>query len=78
MALEDEALKYLKGKQVVVGTTVQSEGYIQEISGTLIDGGQGYLVVQEGEDNSPTIVNSAHVAWVYEETEDDEDGEFQE
>ncbi len=78
MALEDEALKYLKGKQVVVGTTVQSEGYLQEISGTLIDGGLGYLVVQEGEDNSPTIVNSAHVAWVYEETEDDEEGDFPE
>lgn len=78
MALEDEALKYLKGKHVVVGTTVQSEGYLQEISGTLMDGGPGYLVVQEGEDSSPTIVNSAHVAWVYEETEDDEDGELQE
>lgn len=78
MALEDAALQYLKGKQVVVGTTVQSEGYLQEISGTLIECGQGYLVVQEEEDSSPTIVNSAHVAWVYEETEDDEEGEFQE
>ena len=70
MPLVDEILKRLKGKRVVVVTSLESDGFLQEMDGLLIDGGEGYLVVQQGDDDSPTIVNTAFVAWVYEETEE--------
>ena len=76
MALVDEAVKYLKGKSVVVVTSLESEGYLQEIVGVLLDGADGCLVVQQEEGVSPTIINAAHIAWVYEDTgEDEEEGE---
>ncbi len=75
MALVDEALKYLKGKRVVVVTDVESEGFLQEIVGVLLDGAEDCLIVLEGGDESPTIINAAHVAWMYEETLDEEEEE---
>lgn len=70
MPLADEILKRLKGKRVVVVTSLESDGYLQEMDGLLVDGGEGYVVVQQGDGDSPTIVNTAFVAWVYEETEE--------
>ncbi len=67
MSLVDEAVKRLKGKRVVVVTSVESEGYLQEIVGELQDGSDGCLIVMQDEDASPTIVNGAFVAWVYED-----------
>ena len=75
MSLVDETLKYLKGKSVVVVTDLESDGYLQEIVGILLDGADGCLVVQQGEEKSPTIINASHVAWIYEETGDEEDEE---
>lgn len=69
MPLVDEIVKRLKGKQVVIVTSLESDGYLQELDGQLLDGGEGYLVVQQGDAESPTIVNTAYVAWIYEETE---------
>ena len=73
MALVDEAVKYLKDKSVVVVTSLESEGYLQEIVGVLLDGADGCLVVQQEEEASPTIINAAHIAWVYEETGEEEE-----
>ena len=75
MSLVDEALKYLKGRLVVVVTDLESEGYLQEIVGILLDGAEGCLVVQQGEEESPTLINAAHVAWIYEEVGDEEEEE---
>ena len=75
MALVDEALKYFKGRSVVVVTTVESEGYVQEVVGTLLDASGDCLLVQQGEEELPTIINVAHVAWIYEETADEEEEE---
>lgn len=75
MALVDEAVKYLKDKSVVVVTSLESEGYLQEIVGVLLDGADGCLVVQQEEEASPTIINVAHIAWVYEETGEGEEEE---
>ena len=75
MALVDEAARYFKGKLVVVVTTVESEGYVQEVAGTLLDASGDCLVVQQGDDETPTIINTAHVAWVYAETPDEGEGE---
>ena len=78
MSLVDEAVKYLKGKQVIVVTNLESEGYLQEIAGVLVDGVDGCLVIQQEEEESPTLVNATHVAWIYEETEHDEEEEEEE
>jgi len=75
MALADEAIKYLKGKPVVVVTSLESDGYLQEIVGVLLDGVDGCLVVDQEEGASPTIINVAHVAWVYEDTGEEEEEE---
>lgn len=75
MALIDEALKYFKGKPVVVVTSLESEGYLQEIVGILLDGAEDCLVLQQEDEESPTIVNVAHIAWIFEETGDEEDEE---
>ncbi|MBI2171580.1 MAG: hypothetical protein HYU30_06120 [Chloroflexi bacterium] len=68
MPFVEEIVKRLKGKQVVVVTSLEIDGYLQEIDGQLLDGDEGYLVVRQGDDESPTIVNTAYVAWIYEET----------
>ena len=77
MSLADEAIKYLKDKQVVVVTNIESEGYLQEIAGVLLSGSDGCLVVRQGDEDSPTVVNTAHIAWIYEEAsgEGDKDEE---
>lgn len=67
MALVDDVIRYLKGKLVVVVTSLENDGYQQEIMGTLLDGGDDCLVLQQGDDSSPTIINTDFVAWVYEE-----------
>ena len=73
MSMVDEALKHLKDKAVVVVTSLENEGYLQELEGVLVDGSEGCLVVQQGDDASPTIINVAHVAWVYEDTGDEDE-----
>ena len=72
MPLIDEILKQLKGKQVVVVTSLENDGYLQEFDGLLLDGGEGYLVVRQEGDESPTVINAAFVAWVYEATDEEE------
>lgn len=73
MSLVEEAGRYLKGKRVVIVTSVESEGYLQEVVGVLKEASDGCLVVQqEADEGTPTLVNAAHVAWVYEEPEEDE------
>ena len=74
MGLEEQAAKYLKGRQVIIVTSsLDSEGYLQEIAGTLLDAVEGCLIVEQGEEAAPTLVNPDHVAWVYEDTEQEED-----
>ncbi|MDO8750475.1 MAG: hypothetical protein Q7K03_04955 [Dehalococcoidia bacterium] len=73
MSLVDEAIKYLKGKPVIVVTSLESEDYLQEVSGVLLDGSDGCLVVQQEDEASPTIINAAFVAWIYEDTGEDEE-----
>ena len=78
MSLADEAINHLKDKQVVVVTNIESEGYLQEIAGKLIGGSDGCLVVRQGDDELPTVVNTDHIAWIYEETPDEEDTDEEE
>ena len=73
MSLADESIKYLKDKQVVVVTNIESEGYLQEIAGILLSGSEGCLVGRQGDEDSPTVVNTRHIAWIYEETSEEED-----
>jgi len=76
VSLVDEAIKHLKGKQVIVITSLESEDYLQEVSGILVDGADGCLVVQQEDAASPTIINADFVAWIYEDTgEEDEEEE---
>ena len=78
MSLADEAIKYLKDKQVVVVTNIESEGYLQEIAGVLLSASDGCLVVRQGDEDSPTVVNTAHIAWIYEETSEGENTDAEE
>lgn len=78
MGLVEEALKYLKGKQVIIVTGLDSEGYLQEIAGVFIDGTDGCLVVQQGDESLPTLINAAYVAWIYEEADEEDDEEEEE
>ena len=75
MGLAEQALKQFKGKPVVIVTTLESEGFLQEVAGVLEDGGDGYLLVRDQDNDMPTVVNVSHVAWVYEETLEDEEEE---
>lgn len=76
MSLVDEAIKHLKGKAVIVVTSLESEGYLQEVPGILEDGSDGCLVVRQEGEASPTIINATYIAWIYEDTgSDDEDEE---
>ena len=73
MGLEEQALKYMRGKQVIIVTSaLDSEGYLQEIAGTLLEAVDGCLVIEQDQELAPTLVNSTHVAWVYEDASDDE------
>ena len=78
MSLADEAINHLKDKQVVIVTNIESEGYLQEIAGILVSGSDGCLLVRQADDESPTVVNTAHIAWVYEETSEKEDTDEEE
>lgn len=78
MGLAEMALRHLKGRRVVVVSTLKEDDLIQELGGVLIDGEAGCLVLQEEEETSPTIVNAAFVAWVYEDTGQDEGGDDEE
>lgn len=75
MGLAEQALRHFKDKSVVIVTTVKSEGFLQEVAGVLEDGGDGYLLVRDQDNDMPTVVNVSHVAWIYEETLEDEEEE---
>ena len=75
MGLAEQALKQFKGKPVVIVTTLESEGFLQEVAGVLEDGADDYLLVRDQDNDMPTLVNVSHVAWVYEETLEDEEEE---
>ena len=75
MGLAEQALKQFKGKPVVIVTTLESEGFLQEVAGVLEDGADGYLLVRDQDNDMPTLVNVSHVAWIYEETLEDEEEE---
>ncbi|MEK7777084.1 MAG: hypothetical protein AAB303_00470, partial [Chloroflexota bacterium] len=64
MSLVDEAIKHLKGKQVIVVTSLESDDYLQEVAGVLVDGADGCLVVRQEDDTSPTMINSDFIAWI--------------
>ncbi len=88
MGLVEQAAKFYKGKQVIIVTSLlDSEGYLQEIAGKLTDAIDGCLVVEQGaystaddrEDAGPlkgpaipTLVSADYVAWMYEETGEEE------
>ena len=74
MSLVGEALKYLQGRPVIIVTTLHDDGVLQELAGILVDANGDCLVIQQGDSGSPTLVNTANVAWLYEETEVQEGG----
>ena len=76
MGLVEQSAKYLRSKPVIIVTSLlDSEGYLQEIAGTLLDAVDGCLIVEQEEGVAPTVVNAEHVAWVYEETGEEEEEE---
>ena len=79
MGLVEQAAKYYKGKQVIIVTTsLDSEGYLQEIAGTLSDAVDGCLIVEQETAAAPTLINADHVAWMYEETGEEKDDDDEE
>ena len=48
---------------------------MQEVAGVLEDGDDDYLLVRDQDNDMPTVVNVSHVAWIYEETLEDEEEE---
>ena len=76
MGLAEQALKQFKNKPVVIVTTVESEGFLQEVAGVLEDADDDYLLVRDQDNDMPTVVNVSHVAWIYEETPDEEEEEL--
>ncbi|MSQ22020.1 MAG: hypothetical protein EXR53_01760 [Dehalococcoidia bacterium] len=76
MSLVDEAIKHLSGKRVIVVTSLESDGYLQEVEGILEEGADGCLVIRQEDATSATIINADFVAWIYEDTgeEDEEEG----
>ncbi len=75
MGLAEQALRHFKNKPVVIVTNLESDGFLQEVAGVLEDGADDYLVVRDQDNDMPTVVNVSHVAWVYEETLDEEEEE---
>jgi len=69
MSLVEESVKYFKDKNVVIVTDVETEGSIEEIAGVLLGGSDDCLLVKDDGDNLPTIINVAHIAWIYEDEE---------
>lgn len=76
MGLAEQALKQFRNKPVVIVTTVESEGFLQEVAGVLEDAAGDYLLVRDQDNDMPTVVNVSHVAWIYEETPDEEEEEL--
>ena len=76
MGLAEQALKQFKNKPVVIVTTVESEGFLQEVAGVLEDAAGDYLLVRDQDNDMPTVVNVSHVAWIYEETPDEGEEEL--
>ena len=72
MGLAEQALAQFKNKPIVIVTTLESEGFLQEVAGVLEEGADGYLVVRDQDNGMPTVVNTSHVAWIYEETDEEE------
>ena len=68
MGLAEQALRHFKNKPIVIVTTVESEGFLQEVAGVLEDGADDYLLVRDQDNGMPTVVNVSRVAWIYEET----------
>ena len=75
MSFTEEVIQHLKGKQVIIVTNLESDGYLQEIAGILLSGGSGYLTIQQSAGETPTVINTSFVGWVYEETDDVDDEE---
>ena len=73
MGLEEQVSKYMRGKQVIIVTSaLDSEGYLQEIAGTLLEAVDGCLVIEQDQELAPTLVNPAHVTWIYEDSSDED------
>lgn len=75
MGLAEQALRHFKNKPIVIATTIESEGSWQEVAGVLEDGADDYLLVRDQDNGMPTVVNVSHVAWIYEETQEEEEAE---
>ena len=75
MGLAEQALRHFKNKPIVIVTTLESEGFLQEVAGVLEDGDDDYLLVRDQDNGMPTVVNVSHVAWIYEETLEEEEEE---
>ncbi len=75
MGLAEQALRHFKNKPIVIVTTVESEGSLQEVAGVLEDGADDYLLVRDQDNGMPTVVNVSRVAWIYEETQEEEEAE---
>ena len=74
MGLAEQALRHFKNKPIVIVTTVVESDGLQEVAGVLEDGADDYLLVRD-QDGMPTVVNVSHVAWIYEETLEEEEEE---
>lgn len=75
MGIAEQALRQFKNKPIVIVTTIESEGFLQEVAGVLEDGADDYLLVRDQDNSMPTVVNVSHVAWIYEETQEGEEAE---
>ncbi len=76
MGIVEQAEKYLKGKQVIIVTnSLDSDGYVQEIAGTLLEAVDDCFVLGQSDEASPTLVNANHIAWIYEDIGEEEDEE---
>ncbi len=75
MGLAEQALRHFKNKPIVIVTTIESDGFLQEVAGVLEDGAGDYLLVRDQDNGMPTVVNVSHVAWIYEETLGEEEVE---
>ncbi|MFQ5860878.1 MAG: hypothetical protein ACE5IG_04925 [Dehalococcoidia bacterium] len=66
MSLVDEAVRRFNRKPVIIVSAVQDEGVLQEVRGTLVGGSGDCLFIEEVPEQSPTLVNTAWVAWLFE------------
>jgi|GEM_PF-3119954 hypothetical protein len=73
MGITEQAEKHLKGKSVIIVTnSLDSDGYVQEIAGTLLEAIDNCFVLGQLQEKSPTLVNAHYVAWIYEDEGDNE------